>query len=290
MDLSTLMRFVGFTGLNNKFFNHTKVRIMPTSQSTETLRRSLQLAQSSGRITAIKGARNQQVNNKYADFNDVVEALLPILREFQLGFQQFLGSIRLEGNLHVCAVTTVIYHHCGEWMEYTGEFPLASPPVSKSGSQILNWSQNHGLAYSYAKRYALISAFGLATGDDDDAQRLLGAGAPQQATAQPEQEHWSNFVNREWEDCYAPGTKTMLKDMSEDELRAVWKDHHKTFPPIVGRLADKTSDLMAENDLKWITMEKPPGTPESLFDMDTRQLVQFAAHVKLLVHAKKGGE
>ena len=262
---------------------------MPTSESVINITAALQEAQAAGLI-AVSNRRNSQTSSRYANLTDCIEALLPTMQKLGLGFLQFLGAIRLEGNLHVAGLTTRLIHKSGEWIETYGEFPLAQPPVSKSGNQILNWSQNHGLALTYAKRYALVSAFGLATGDDDDAQRLLGAGAPQQATAQPEQEHWSNFVNREWEDCYAPGTKTMLKDMSEDELRAVWKDHHKTFPPIVGRLADKTSDLMAENDLKWITMEKPPGTPESLFDMDTRQLVQFAAHVKLLVHAKKGGE
>lgn len=260
---------------------------MPTSESVINITAALQEAQTVG-LVVVSNRRNQQTSSRYANLTDCVEALLPAMQKHGLGFLQFLGGIRLEGNLHVAGLTTRLIHKSGEWIETYGEFPLAQPPVSKSGNQILNWSQNHGLALTYAKRYALVSAFGLATGDDDDAQRLLGAGAPQQPTK--ELEHWSNYVNGEWEEQFAPGTKTPLKELSEDELRAVWKDHFKTFPPIVGRLADKINDQMVEHGIKWITMEKPAGTPESLFAMDTRQLVAFGAHVRLLVDAKTKGE
>src|SRR5690606_14673726 len=118
---------------------------------------------------------------RYANLTDVIASVLPVLKDNGLAFAQFIGGIREEGSIHAAGITTRIMHRSGEFLEHAGEFPLPAPPKSNQGRDILNYSQTHGLALTYARRYALLSAIGIATGDDDDAQRLTSKaerGAP----------------------------------------------------------------------------------------------------------------
>lgn len=132
-----------------------------TSESITKIAPAIVAAQAD--MPAVPKQTKGQVGNQvryYADFSTVVEAVQPILAKHGLAFVQL--PIDTDRQNHV-GLTTRIVHTSGEWIEASFAMPSQG-----------NGAQGIGSALSYAKRYALMAAFGLATEDDDGA----GASAP----------------------------------------------------------------------------------------------------------------
>jgi hypothetical protein len=101
---------------------------------------------------AVKDKTNPHFRSKYADLGNVVDAVKPALLKHGLWFSQVSHDI--EGH---AAVETVIYHSSGEFLSCG----IVSVPVSKVDAQ------GYGSAMTYARRYSLSAAFGVAPEDDD---------------------------------------------------------------------------------------------------------------------------
>lgn len=101
---------------------------------------------------AIKDKENPFHKSKYADLANVVDAIRVPLAENGLSFVQVShdepDSARIE---------TIIMHSSGEWLSCG----CVSVPVSKKDAQ------GFGSAITYARRYSLSAAFGVAPDDDD---------------------------------------------------------------------------------------------------------------------------
>jgi hypothetical protein len=89
---------------------------------------------------------------KYADLNDVLEAVRPVLNKHGLSISQ--STVSEEGRI---GVVTRIYHTSGH-VETFG--PLLLPAGGDARSA--------GSAITYARRYGLCAALGIAPDDDDD--------------------------------------------------------------------------------------------------------------------------
>lgn len=118
---------------------------------------------------ARKDSTNPHFRSKYADLTACVDAIQPALASNGLAYIQ---------RVHDCeksaCVETIILHESGESIE-CGK---VSVPVSKADAQ------GFGSALTYARRYSLSSAFGLATEDDDGNAAAKAKPQPrQQATA-----------------------------------------------------------------------------------------------------------
>ncbi len=108
-------------------------------------------------FSAIEGASKDKANPqfkgiKYADLSSVVAAIKPALIANELWFAQ----INHEQSGGVC-IETVLFHSSGEQMSFGKLFV----PVSK------NDAQGYGSALTYARRYSLLTAFGVCPDDDD---------------------------------------------------------------------------------------------------------------------------
>lgn len=101
---------------------------------------------------AVKDKTNPHFKSKYADLGNVVEAVKPALTKNGLWFSQHAHDKEAQ----VC-VETIIYHASGEYLSCG----IVSVPVSKHDAQ------GYGSAMTYARRYGLSSAFGVAPEDDD---------------------------------------------------------------------------------------------------------------------------
>lgn len=101
---------------------------------------------------ASKDKTNPHFRSKYADLGNVVDAVKPALLKHGLWFSQV--SYDIENH---AAIETVIYHSSGEWLSCG----IVSVPVSKVDAQ------GYGSAMTYARRYSLSAAFGVAPEDDD---------------------------------------------------------------------------------------------------------------------------
>lgn len=105
------------------------------------------------------------VYGDYAPLNEILAAVRPILAHHGLSLLQ--EDVTVDGNV---GVVTVILHESGEWLEL-------GPFYVPGGAN----AQQHGGAATYARRYALCAALGIAADEDDDGQnasRTEAARAP----------------------------------------------------------------------------------------------------------------
>lgn len=119
---------------------------------------------------ATKTAAGQvgQQKYKYADLGAVIDAIKPALIKHSLFFTQHpepsQGGVQVE---------TVLHHASGESLSLGSLFV----PANK------NDAQAYGSALTYARRYALVTAFGVPTEDDDGSAAVRGQS--QQGTVSP---------------------------------------------------------------------------------------------------------
>ena len=125
---------------------------MNKSESIAALAAALAKAQGSMR-GAIKDSANPFFKSKYADLSSVVEAIREAFAANQLSYVQRVEPSEKDE----VRVGTVILHSSGEWLD-CGFLAL---PVSKHDAQ------GYGSALTYARRYSLSAAVGVAPEDDD---------------------------------------------------------------------------------------------------------------------------
>ncbi len=124
------------------------------------------LAKAQGKIKgAVKDADNPFFKSKYADLGSVVDAIRAEFSGNGLSYTQHVS----ESEKNEVRVETILMHASGEWMS-CGVLAL---PVSKADAQ------GYGSALTYARRYSLSAAVGVAP-EDDDGNAAVGA-KPKQA-------------------------------------------------------------------------------------------------------------
>jgi hypothetical protein len=101
---------------------------------------------------ALKSSTNPHFKSKYADLSACVEAVIDALNNNGIGMMQ-----KLYENATGVSVETVFLHESGE----TIECGVLHVPASKQDPQ------GYGSALTYARRYSLMSACGIAPEDDD---------------------------------------------------------------------------------------------------------------------------
>lgn len=119
---------------------------------------------------------------EYADLALILNHVRPILHKH--GFALMQDVTQDDGRL---SVTTVLHHTSGESLRFG---PLAGPGGSK-------W-QDLGSAITYARRYALCAALGIAGDEDDD-----GASAP---VGEPDEGFAPDSVVKRWADLLRAAT------------------------------------------------------------------------------------
>jgi len=100
--------------------------------------------------------RNDNVQSRYALWEDIVSAITPILSE-----HGFALSFRTQNEANMVSVTGVLSHRAGH-----SEQTTLALPIDTSGSK--NAVQSVGSSTSYGKRYTAGALLNLRTGDIDD--------------------------------------------------------------------------------------------------------------------------
>ena len=111
---------------------------------------------------------NPHYHNRYATLTSVLDACRGALNAHGIAVVQRVRSDAQEGEVCVC---TVLLHESGEEMN-CGELWLKATQ---------NNPQQFGSALTYARRYALAAAVGIASDDDDDAE--AGSAPPARAAS-----------------------------------------------------------------------------------------------------------
>jgi len=118
---------------------------------------------------ATKSAVNPHFKSKYADLTGVIEAIKPALVKHGLFFTQCP-----QPSENGVTIETVLHHAGGEFMKLGTLFV----PANK------NDAQGFGSALTYARRYALVTAFGVPV-EDDDGNAAVKAKSAADAPKQP---------------------------------------------------------------------------------------------------------
>ncbi|MED5040673.1 ERF family protein [Geobacillus stearothermophilus] len=132
-----------------------------------------------------KTATNPHFQSKYSPLEEIVTTIKPYLAKHGLSFFQ---STTTEGD-YIC-VTTLLLHVSGEYIE--------SDPLKLPMGKVT--AQGAGSAVTYARRYSLCAALGIAAEDDDDAN-AAEAGVSQKAS-EKQLNYIDNLLNKKASDKY----------------------------------------------------------------------------------------
>lgn len=124
---------------------------MKSSESVKELAAALAKAQASME-NASKDTANPFFKSKYANLESVVGVIRPAIEKHGLSFVQVCHDWDAGAK-----VETIILHESGEWLSCG----VMAAPATKADAQ------GFGSALTYARRYSLSAAFGVATEDDD---------------------------------------------------------------------------------------------------------------------------
>lgn len=120
-----------------------------------------------GELPAVQKDRfNDITKSNYATLDSVIATIKPTLSEHGL-----MPTQRILTHADHVAVETTLYHKSGQSMAFP---PVNMPVVGKRlkggggeyGGDL--GPQEYGSAITYARRYSLLAALGISTGDDDD--------------------------------------------------------------------------------------------------------------------------
>lgn len=149
--------------------------------SPGSVRRSLGIQQLAAAMVAVQKQIEDPTKNKsaargekggsyrYADLPTVLDAVRPALVANGFAVMQFPCELD-----DAPALTTILLHTSGEWVETTTKIRPVNPSP-----------QNVGSALTYARRYALLALCGIAADDDDDGRAASQAKPAQQQQKPP---------------------------------------------------------------------------------------------------------
>jgi hypothetical protein len=172
----------------------------PVKIETETLASSMAAAFAEIEA-ATKSANNPHFKSKYADLGAVIDAVKPALIKHGLFFTQ--RPLPSENGV---TVETFLHHSGGDSLSLGTLFV----PADRTSAQA------YGSALTYARRYGLMTAFGVPSEDDDGNAASSGGLAPAQNNHKAKQANDRDAP-------FPPGpckNKTALKDAG----RALWRD------------------------------------------------------------------
>ena len=138
-------------------------RTVRMSPSIAALAKALALAQAEMENPP-KDSVNPHFKSRYADLATVRDTIIPVLNRRGLSVAQL--PCELAGSP---ALTTLLLHESGEWIETT----ILLHPIKVD-------PQGIGSALTYARRYALQSVAGVAADDDDDGNAATRPARPVQ--------------------------------------------------------------------------------------------------------------
>lgn len=177
------------------------------------------LAKAQGQIKgAIKDSANPFFKSKYADLASVVEAIREAFATNGLSYVQRVEPSEREE----VRVETVILHASGEWLSCG----FLAVPVSKGDAQ------GFGSALTYARRYSLSAAAGVAP-EDDDGNAAAKAAPPQtpDPAGKKKLEACASLSSLQtaWESLTAAQRLTLneVKDACKTKIAAIERAAHK---------------------------------------------------------------
>jgi ERF superfamily len=161
---------------------------------------------------ALKSSTNPHFKSKYADLAACIEAVIDALNANGIALLQR----NLPAETGIC-VETVFVHESGE--------SISSGPLHVPAAK--NDPQGYGSALTYARRYSLMAACGIAPEDDDGnaGSKKASPNGPISATQEvfkslpPDWQAWLKDVAPTLENCFDQQGEARAREMLDDLIR-----------------------------------------------------------------------
>jgi len=151
---------------------------------------------------------------KYADLAQILEAVRPLLSKHGLSVVQMPG--KSESGV---TVSTMILHSSGQWLQSETQLPMDTAAKMSA-------AQAAGSVITYARRYALAAALGIAQEDDDAApvKKQSPVSQPEVSMTVDEKPNWKKFCSSAKAKFETFGTGGQLRAWAEEN-----DDHLQTL-------------------------------------------------------------
>lgn len=229
-----------------------------------------------------------KVGNKFdfMSYADVWETLLPETKAagLSVGFED--SSIRVEQDREILGIHMVVSNGAQRCRTHW-EVMFPESIKNSGGSAVTNSSQRTGGAQSYLKRIALKEFFNIATGTEDEVERMTPRAGetniPGLVTVAPDA-HWSTLMNGAWRDVMSPRQNGKLESETEQGM-AHMGELWKAYPQDKGLMAfwaDWAMNKMEDKGLAWRdVLAARPELPESLDACSSRdELATACAYLR----------
>lgn len=220
---------------------------MKTSESIANIAAALVGFQSEVANPEKKGI-NPHFKSKYAELDDIINTIRPTLEKHGLAFIQ--NPVQADGQV---GVYTVLIHKSGEYIQFD---PVMIPLQKATPHQV-------GAALTYAKRYSLGAALGLATEEDTDGNEINNQSSKNKQVKQ------ETPGERKAKGIKAMYDEAKRKNLTEAEYKAILKaETGKTdakgldLEQIIGiykLLKNNTSEELKETARAYMEQQKAAG-------------------------------
>jgi len=230
----------------------------------------------------------------FASYVDVWSELQPHLEREGLSIGFSGARIVINGDSEIVTMDMTI----SDGVEsVTWSFDMIVPEriiSGSSGKSVTNNAQRVASAESYLRRTAMIHAFGMSAGNEDECERMQPVGDQTNipgAVPLPEGAAWQDYVDNAWEPLLSPLHDGKLVDYAKDgpaAMGTLWKE----FPGHAGLQAwahDWMLSTMRDFDITWANItSREPGLPEWITGCNADQLRTAAAAVKAIRQERTG--
>ena len=205
------------------------------------------------------------IRYSYATFDDIIEAIQPLLEKHGLSYH-FKTAFEDKAVIVKCIITHIMGHQ-----EITEFRAPIEPQLSHDGKPRMLPIQEWGSALTYAKRYSLSLALGLATEEDTDAivetEENIAQNPPEShERREPISEYRSETKTQPEASSKtkkANSTSELISDAQKGYILGIikkrewsYEDAMKIISGIAGREVEKVNDLTKEEASKIITKLK----------------------------------
>lgn len=192
------------------------------------------------------------INAAFASYADVWSSLQPHL----LGAGLSVGWA--DGEVRGLADGEVVRMHMEvsdgqETSRHAFEMLVPEPIISGSGKRVVNNAQRTSNAMTYLKRLSLVAFFGIATGNEDDVERMSPQGDQINipgAIRVDENTSWISLIEGVWRDVLAPAADGKLGDCCEADLREMWRAY-PSHPGLMAWGADFIESKLCDCGKVW---------------------------------------
>lgn len=224
----------------------------------------------------------------FASYPDVWSTLQPALAEQGLSVGFSSAKIVLHGDVEMVTMDMEISD--GE-SSVVWPFDMVVPEriMTGTGKSVTNNSQRVASGQSYLRRTALIHAFGMSAGNEDEVEKMQPVGdqtnipgliVPNDATT------WQSLMDGMWSDVMSPlhdGKLATHASQGDIYMKRLWMDYPE-HPGLLAWVADYINSTLETAGLSWADVaEFEPTLPGALTACNPKQMQDAARALKSMI-------